>query len=177
MLKEDTLRTPPDRVPCTISVEPPPTSTTATSPARDMSRGPHRPDEGEPPLLLLAQYLDRQAAGARHLVDHLLAVGGLPHCGCRDDADRVGIELLGEPHLRRDGLRDLLHLLGADRPVGSRGLAEPRERLLVHHSAQLTLLRLGHEHARGVRADVDRCAEHGEPSCQRCQTATRRGLQ
>ncbi len=46
------------------------------------------------------------------------------------------------------------------RALALRVLLEARVGALLHHLAQLSLLRLGNEHARGVRPDVDRGAEH-----------------
>ena len=46
------------------------------------------------------------------------------------------------------------------RPLRLRVLVEPRVGALLHHLAELALLGLGDQHARRIRADVDRRAEH-----------------
>ena len=95
-----------------ISVEPPPTSTTPTLPSTGMAERFGRADEGEPPLLLLAEDLDRDPGGLADRRRDRLAVAGLADGGGRDRADLLGAELLGEPHLGRDDLGDLVDLLG-----------------------------------------------------------------
>ena len=69
-----------------------------------------------------------------------LAVGRLADRRRRDGADRLGAELLGEPHLSGHDLGDLGHLVGVDRAVVLRGLADPRVGALLHHLAELALL-------------------------------------
>ena len=119
-----------------------------------------RADEREPALLLLAQDLDRQPGGLGDLLRRLLGVLGLADRRGGDDPDRLRPELLGEPHLGGDDLGELGDLLVGDLALALRVLVEARVGALLHHLAQLALLRLGDEHAGGVRADVDRRAEH-----------------
>ena len=161
------------RLPSTISVEPPPTSTTAISPSTTCPSVRVAPTNASRPSSCSREDLDREAARARDLVAHVLAVGGLAHRCRRDDADRVGIQLLGQAHLRGDRVSDLDDLVGNDRAVGSERLPQPGKGLLVHHSAQLTVIGLGDQHARGVRPDIDCRAPHpGWPSCQSRQTVS-----
>ena len=79
-----------------------------------------RADEGEPPLLLVAEDLDRDAGGRGDRLRHLLAVAGLAHGRGGDGADRLRAELAGQPHLGRDDLADLVDLRRRDRPVADR---------------------------------------------------------
>ena len=67
----------------------------------------------------------------------LVAVLGLADRRRGDDPDRLGAELLGEPHLGRDDLGDLGDLLVGDPPLALRVLLEARVGALLHHLAQL----------------------------------------
>ena len=132
-----------------------------------------RAEEGEPTLLLLAEHLDLDPGGLRDLGDDLAPVLGLADRRRRDDADRLGAELLGEAELRRHRLGDLGDLLVRDLALRLRGVVDPRVGALLHDRPQLTLLGLSDEHPGRVRADVDRRAEHRpelvRPSGYGCQ--------
>src|SRR3954451_9606576 len=117
-------------------------------------------DEGEAPLLVLAQDLHVHPRNPVDLGNDLSAVGGLADCGRRHGPGRLGADLLGEAQLRGNHVGDLIDLRGVDRTLVLRGLVDPRVAPLLHHLAELPVLRLGHEHTRGVRADVDGGAEH-----------------
>ena len=119
-----------------------------------------RAEEGEPALLLVAEDLDRQAGEAADLLRRLVAVLGLADRGGGDDPDRLGAELVGEPDLSRDDVGDLGDLLVGDLAAGLGVAADLRVGALLHDLAQLALVGLGDEHARGVGADVDRRSEH-----------------
>ena len=160
ILNDWTERSPSVTLPTTTSEEPPPTSTTADLALDRVAQGLGRADERQATLLVLAQHLDLDARDAGDLGHDLGAVGRLADRRRGHGADRLGAHLLGEPDLGGDHLGDLGDLVGVDRPVVLRGLADPRVGALLHHLAKLALLRLGDEHAGGVRADVDRRAEH-----------------
>ena len=67
-----------------------------------------RADEGEPPLLLLAEDLDRDAGVLADLLGDSGAVARLAHRGGRHRADRLRAKLPREPHLGGDDLGDLV---------------------------------------------------------------------
>ena len=69
-------------------------------------------------------------------------------------------ELLRELDLSADDVADLGDLVLGHGSVPLRVGADLRVGALLHDFAELAFLRLGDEHARGVRADVDRRAEH-----------------
>ena len=71
-----------------------------------------RADERQPPLLLLGQDVDRHPGRLGDQLRRLLGVLGLANRGGGDDPDRLGAELLGEPHLGGDHLGELGDLLG-----------------------------------------------------------------
>jgi hypothetical protein len=117
-------------------------------------------EKRQAPLLLLAQHVHRQPGHPRDLSDHVVGVLRLADRCRGDDADRLGLHLLGQPDLGGDDVGELGDLLGNDLPLPLRRLVDPGVGTLLHHLAELALLRLGYEHAGGVRADVDRRAEH-----------------
>ena len=117
-------------------------------------------DERQTTLLVLAQHLDLHPRHAGDLGHDLGAVGRLANRRRGHGTYRLGSHLLGEPDLGGDRLGELGDLVGVDRPVVLRGLADPRVGALLHHLAKLALLRLGDQHAGGVRTDVDRRAQH-----------------
>ncbi len=95
------------------------------------------------------------------LLGRLLAVARLADRRRGDDPDRLGAELVGEPDLGRDDVGDLGDLLGGDRAVGVLDVAaDLRVGALLHHLAELALVRLGDEDPGGVRTDIDRGAKH-----------------
>ena len=161
ILNEWTSRTPPSSVPRMISEEPPPTSTTPISPSTGWPRPLVAPMKASRALVVLAEDVDRKAGRRLDLGRDLLAVLGLADRGRRDDPDRLGAELLSEPNLGGDDVGDLGDLAGRDRAVLLlRALDDPRVGALLHDLAELAFVGLGHEHASGIRADVDRGAEH-----------------
>ena len=119
-----------------------------------------RPDEGQAALLLVAQDLDTEAALALDPRDDLGAVRSLANRRGGDDPNCLRAQLLGEADLRRDDVRDLDDLVLVDRAVVRGPLADLVVGALLHDLAELPALGLGDEDARGIRADVDRRAEH-----------------
>ncbi len=111
-------------------------------------------DEGQPPLLLAAEDLDREARLLGHPRGDLLAVGRLADRRGRDRADRLGAELAGEADLSGDDLRYLGRLPLGDRPVAVERLADARIGPLLHHLLQLPVHWLRHEDARRVGPNI-----------------------
>ena len=81
-----------------------------------------RADEGEPPLLLVAEDLDRHSGRLADRLRHRLAVGSLADRGGRNRADLLGAQLLRQPHLGRDDLADFVDLLRRIAPSESSAL-------------------------------------------------------
>ena len=160
ILKDLTQLTPSATVPMMISLEPPPTSTTPMSPLTGWPRVFVAPTNASRPSSCSERISISTPAISRDLAHRLLAVAGLADRRGRDGPDRLGAELLGEPDLGRHDLAHLGDLLRGDAAVTLRVGADLRVGALLHDLAELALLRLGDEHARGVRADVDRRAEH-----------------
>ena len=169
------MRTPSLRLPSTISVEPPPTSTTATSPsttwpsvrvaptnARRPSSCSLRISTGRPHARVISSTTSSRLAASRIAAVATMRIAS----ASSSSASRTWVATASATSAT---------FCGADRAVGTERLAQPGEGLLVHHAAQLAVIGLGDQHARGVRADVDRRAPHpGRPSCQRGQTCRKR---
>ncbi len=153
----------PATVPRITSVEPPPTSTTPTLPSTGWPEGLGRADEGESPLLLVAQHVDRDAGRIADRGRDLAAVGGLAHGRRRHRAYLLGAQLSRQAHLGGDDLADFVDLRGKDRAIGVERLVDPRVGALLHHLLQLAVDRLSDEHAGGVGADIDGSAESHRP--------------
>ena len=132
----------------------------ADVPRNRMAERLRRADERKAPLLVLGEDLDLDPGDALDLLHGLFAVLGFANGRGRDGADRLGAELLSEPDLGAHDLCGLGDLLVRDAAVALRVGADLRVGALLHHLAELALLRLGDEHARRVRADVDGRAEH-----------------
>ena len=128
-----------------------------------VAEGLGRADEGEPPLLLLAEDVDRDPGGLgdrlrrprsplRRLADRR---GG-------DRADRLGAELARASRTWVATTSPTSSIFsGTIAPVVVERLVDPRVGPLLHHLLQLPVDRLGDEHARRVGADIYRGAEHG----------------
>jgi hypothetical protein len=124
-----------------------------------------RADEGEPPLLLVAQHLDPDPGCIADRRRHLVAIGCLTHSRRRHRANLLSAQLFGQPHLGGDDLADFVGLLAEDRPVVIERLVDPRIGPLLHHLLQLPLNRLGNEHPGRIRPNIYGSAErHGVPS-------------
>jgi hypothetical protein len=119
-----------------------------------------RADEGEPALFLLGKNLDLDPGDLLDLLDRLLAVLRIANRRCRNRADGLGAKLLRELDLGGNDLPHLRDLLFRQLAIALRVGADLRVGALLHDLPKLALLRLGNEHARRVRADVDRGAEH-----------------
>src|ERR1044071_8598882 len=98
-----------------------------------MAQGLGRTDERESPLLLVAQYLDRDAGRIGDRLRDVVAVAGLAHGRGGDGADLPGTELFGEPDLGRDDVADFVDLLGPDCAIAVERLVDPSVGALLHH--------------------------------------------
>ena len=149
-------------MPIAISVEPPPTSTTASVPARRRVERPRRAVEGEPRLVLAAE-------------DVGLHPGALPQRTRRDrpplaaradrgrghDAEPLAAVLVRGPALLGDDLRDDGDRGVGDHPERVEGAADAGERAQLQHLREPGRAGFGHQQPRRVRPDVDAGAAHG----------------
>ena len=74
---------------------------------------------------MLAEHLDLDSRDAGDLVHDLGSVGSLADGRGGHGPNRLGSDFLGEPDLRGDHLGDLRDLVGVDRPIVLRALADP----------------------------------------------------
>ena len=130
-----------------------------------------RADEGEPPLLLLGEDLDRDAGVSADLLGDGGTVARFAHRGGRHGADRLRPELARQANLGRHDLPHLVRLLGRNRPRIPDRLVDPRIGPLLHQLPQLPIARLRHEQARGIGSNIYGGAEHPGTLSEVSQTA------
>ena len=145
---------PPSVVPTTASVEPPPTSTTATLPAGQSGSGDGA-GEGELTLFVRREDAHRRASGRQERAHELVAVGALATRGGDDHLDCRRAEAARRVDEARHALGGLVDARRGEAPVPLDVLAEEQVLATLVERDEAGAVMAGHQKADGIRAYVD----------------------